>query len=290
MNILLDSGAFSAWSKNKKINIDEYISFIKERSSLIDHYVNLDVIGDPEATLSNQKYMESKGLSPIPVFHRKENFSYLQYYIDNYEYVGLGGLAVGLGNSEIQLYLDQCFDLICDTKDRLPKVKAHGFGITGTDAMFRYPWFSVDSSSWAFTGAFGAIFIPKYFHGSVKWDEIPLKIVVSTQAPSFTGEAEHFETFSPFEQKMILNWISKNGFIFGKSEFKDSNGQKKLGPNERWGNKEKTKIEIILEKGLCNDHNQRDRWNIKYFVDLEKNFPPWPWPFKPNKTEGFGLI
>ena len=57
INLFLDSGAYSAWSKGVTIDIDEYISFIKKNIKYITVYANLDVIGDPEATYRNQKYI-----------------------------------------------------------------------------------------------------------------------------------------------------------------------------------------------------------------------------------------
>ena len=44
--IMLDSGAFSAWNAGKQIDIDKYIEFIRDNN--IDVYFNLDVIGDVE--------------------------------------------------------------------------------------------------------------------------------------------------------------------------------------------------------------------------------------------------
>jgi len=44
-------------------------------------------------------------------------------------------------------------------------------------------------------------------------------------------------------------------------------------------------VEVIIEKGLCNDYMQRDELNIIYFLDLEKSFPKWPWPYK-KKQKG----
>lgn len=46
VKLMIDSGAFSAWSKGRVINIDEYIEFIKQNSEVIDkeRIVNLDII------------------------------------------------------------------------------------------------------------------------------------------------------------------------------------------------------------------------------------------------------
>src|SRR5690606_13405309 len=72
IEMFLDSGAFSAWSKGAQIRIRDYIAFIKRHQQYIDHYANLDVIADTfkkrgaasalyrkaaEATLHNQQVM-----------------------------------------------------------------------------------------------------------------------------------------------------------------------------------------------------------------------------------------
>lgn len=40
----IDSGAFTMWTKGKKVNVDEYINFINDRSDFIDLYGQVDYI------------------------------------------------------------------------------------------------------------------------------------------------------------------------------------------------------------------------------------------------------
>lgn len=148
-NFFLDSGAFSAWSKGVQINIDEYIRFIQD--SGITNYAVLDVIGNPEKTLDNQKYMESKGLRPIPCFHYGEDFKYLHYYCANYDYVALGGM-VPIETRELRGWLDSIFT-------KYPNHKFHGFGLTTFTLLDRYNWFSVDSTSYLSGGKVSSIII-----------------------------------------------------------------------------------------------------------------------------------
>jgi len=141
INLFLDSGAYSASVKDIEIDIDKYIDYIKEHKKYIHIYANLDVINSAEETLENQKTMEKAGLSPLPCFHINENFSYLEYYVDNYDYIALGGLV---GSKQPDSWLSRCFDVICDNKG-YPKCKVHGFGVTSVSLMFKFPWYSVDS-------------------------------------------------------------------------------------------------------------------------------------------------
>ena len=151
----LDSGAFSAFTKNKKIDIDKYIKFIHKYKDRLSVYSVLDDILDYKKTEENQRYMESKGLSPNPCYHYGEPLEILEKMVDEYEYISIGGM-VPISTKNLYPFLDQCFDIICDTNGK-PKVKVHGFGMTIIDLMKRYPWYSVDSTSAIMYAAMGNI-------------------------------------------------------------------------------------------------------------------------------------
>lgn len=64
VKLMVDSGAFSAWSKGKVIKIDEYIEFIKQNAEVVDkeRIVNLDIIlGGREGLIS--KAMQEQGIT-----------------------------------------------------------------------------------------------------------------------------------------------------------------------------------------------------------------------------------
>ncbi len=312
VNLFLDSGAFSAKTKGIEINIQDYISFVKENEDYIDVYANLDVIGDAEATWKNQKIMEDAGLHPLPVFHIQDSMPYLYKCLD-YKYFCLGGIAKGYSTQERRDWLDMCFNIICDSPDATPKNKVHGFGMTSLDLMIRYPWYSVDSTSWVLTGRFGAVLIPKKKNDKYIYDENPFKINVSNRSPDTKQEGQHFSTMTKMEQKIILEYLERKGFSIGKSEYRKENRKTyKLKENERWANSAdadacrelieeigtfippdllamRDLVEIIIEPGLCNDYKKRDELNIIYFLDLENNLPKWPWPFKAKNKGGFGF-
>ena len=142
-NIFVDSGGYSAFTQGAAIDIDEYCNFLKKYDSHITHYAQLDIIGDEEGTVRNQKYMEAKGLKPLPVFHYGGDFKRLEALVKEYDYICLGGL-VPLAREKpiLKAFLDKCFSIIKDN------CKVHGFGMTGMDILKRYPWYSVDSTSW----------------------------------------------------------------------------------------------------------------------------------------------
>jgi len=286
VNLFLDSGAFSAYTQGTTVDLNEYIEFIKEHENIIDVYANLDVIGDAEATWINQRKMEKAGLHPLPVYHLDDSQEYLHRYLDKYEYIGLGGMARGVVTNTRTKFLDRCFHTICDTKDRLPKVKVHGFGLTSLRLMMRYPWYSVDSTSWVVTGRVGSVFIPKRRNGRYIYDEDSWKIVVSTKSPDKKEAGKHISTLTPGEKKILCSYIEEKGYKLGKSEFHDEKQDYVLKENEKWAQKKPTSktdlrnVETIVEPGISNKYQLRDEMNIIYFLDLEKSMPEWPWPFK----------
>lgn len=148
---LLDSGAYSAFNAGKEINIDNYIKFIKDNKDIIENYFGLDEIGNAEKTLENQKYMESKGLKPIPTFHADEDFNYLKEYCKNYDYIALGGVAQLKDRRKVIRWLQRCFSFIPEG------IKVHGFAITSPYIISKFPFYSVDSSSWSGAGRWGTL-------------------------------------------------------------------------------------------------------------------------------------
>ncbi|KKM77709.1 hypothetical protein LCGC14_1367270 [marine sediment metagenome] len=297
ISLFLDSGAFSAWSKKTEVDIDDYIDFIKKNKQFIDVYANLDVIGDAEGTYKNQKYMERQGLDPMPVFHSTmEPLFWFEKYLDEgYDYIGLGGMAGGgITKKQITPILDVIFSrYVCSGLDGMPVVKIHGFGMTSLSLMLRYPWYSVDSTSWVLTGRFGAVFCPRKLGNGYDYSKNSWKVSVSDRSPDKKDIGQHISTFSENEKHIILNYFSEKGYVLGKSVFRQEDKNYSLKDNERWFGKAKGKVrevEEMIEPGLCNDYKKRDELNIIYFLDLEKNIPKWPWPFKLKSSRRLGLI
>ena len=149
-SLMADSGAFSAASTGASISLDQYADWVKRWEPLFDHYANLDVIGDPEATLTNQRRLEDMGLRPMPVFHVGSPWEYLERYLDEYDYIALGGLVPHTRRQRHLIpWLIKAFRMLTPGKGY------HGFGTTGWTIMSSFPWNSVDSSSWASGYMFG---------------------------------------------------------------------------------------------------------------------------------------
>lgn len=298
IELFLDSGAYSAWTQGAPIDIQEYISFIKENIDVISVYANLDVIGiggkqpnmlTAQRTLENQKIMEDAGLHPVPCFHFGEPYSFLEYYVKNYDYLALGVA----GNSGVKLipWLNECFSkYICDEQG-MPKIKIHGFAVTSLKLLVTYPWYSVDSTSWVITGRMGSIFIPRYKNGKWLYDENSWKIAVSNRSPGKKEAGKHITTLKPMEKKIFMDYIHEKGYEMGESEFKKIAQTTKLKDNERWSEKKPSsskilrEVERVIKPGISNIYQLRDEMNIIYFLDLEASRPKWPWSFKIEEVQ-----
>jgi hypothetical protein len=170
VGIFIDSGAFSAFSQGSQIVLSEYAEYLRGCVPFVSHYANLDVIGDPEGTLENQRRLEDEGLSPIPVFHVGENFRYLERYCEEYDYVALGGMVPHLRfKSRLMSWLVKCFRT-AEASPRRPGF--HGFGCTNWDIVKTFPWRSVDSSSWGSGFRFGFVCVFDPRRGT--WHQIDL--------------------------------------------------------------------------------------------------------------------
>lgn len=164
LELFLDSGAFTAFTKKETIPPADYAEFVRRTRSWWSVCSSLDVIGEGEqaAAASYKVFREllSLGADVIPVFHVREPDHWLDRYIqEGHEYIAIGGM-VPESTAWLMDRLDGLFASVLTNRDGTPKVKLHGFGLTVFSLMFRYPWYSVDSTSWLMTGVYGACVLP----------------------------------------------------------------------------------------------------------------------------------
>lgn len=159
IKVFLDSGAFSAFTQGVTIDIARYCDYIHRNADIIEFPSVLDAIGDCDGTYRNQMEMERRGVRPLPCFHYGEPTEVLDHYVANYDYITIGGM-VPISTPQLKIWLDRLWAEHLTNADGTPKIKIHGFGLTSLPLMFRYPWYSVDSSTWVQWAANGMILIP----------------------------------------------------------------------------------------------------------------------------------
>ncbi|CAB4153596.1 hypothetical protein UFOVP625_9 [uncultured Caudovirales phage] len=146
-----DCGAFSAHTQGVDINIKDYAAWLKRWQHLINVYVNLDVIRNPEATEKNQRILERTGLQPIPVFHTGTDFKYLDKLCKEYPYIALGGMVGAEATTTMR------WAATCMKRSEEHGTAFHGFGQTRAKVIESLPWYSVDSSSWGMGHRYGLV-------------------------------------------------------------------------------------------------------------------------------------
>lgn len=152
----LDSGAYSVWKRGARVDLGEYAEYCASVESRVDWYANLDVIGDWRGGLVDLAAMEKRGLRPVPVFHLGEPLSLLADLVSGYARVAIGR-GPGVSFRQMWRLLEAIFDRYSDAEG-VPTCRFHGFRMTDRRLMARFPFDSVDSTTW--------------ISGSA-WDELP---------------------------------------------------------------------------------------------------------------------
>lgn len=212
VKVFLDSGAFSSMTKGVHVDLKGYCDYIKKNEDIIERVDGvlmasvLDSIGSVEKTWENQAEMEKHGVTPLPCFHYGEDEDALKYYVSEYPYITLGGM-VPISTPQLIHWLDRIFEkYLCD-KDGVMKTKVHGFGLTSLPLMKRYPWTSVDSSTWVMWSANGMILMP----GVGEAGEAR-QINVSEFSSSKKSEGRHYDTVTDIERERLRGLIEATGF------------------------------------------------------------------------------
>lgn len=157
-NLLLDSGAFSFLSSGKEINwyeyITRYIEYIKKKGVKLFFELDIDKIVGYDKVKEIRRWLEREtGKQPIPVWHRHLGKKEFCRMCDEYDYIAIGGLAIGDIKRTEYKYLPA---LIQEAHGRGAKI--HGLGLTHTAWLPKLHFDSVDSSTWSTGMRYGQIY------------------------------------------------------------------------------------------------------------------------------------
>ena len=182
--LFIDSGAFTAFTKKKVVDVDDYIEFINSIDDQVYIFAQVDKIpGEwgkertpeqvaeaPKLSWENYLYMVNKVKSPeklLPIFHQGEDFSWLKNMLEYkytegplkgqyIKYIGIS-CSKDITSSAWGPWFDLCFKMIQESKN--PNVKTHAFGMTSLKLLEQYPFTSADSTSWVRSAGFGNIIV-----------------------------------------------------------------------------------------------------------------------------------
>ena len=242
-SLMIDSGAFTVHKQGETVDIVKYADWLISMGDKIDVPINLDVIPEgpelvekaAEQGWENQRYLESRGIKALPVYHAGESTKWFEKYIDSYEYIGLSKTGNLLTRSQQLIWLDTCWKRLVDDKGR-PIRRIHGFGITNPEISSRYPWYSCDSSTWGQMGIYGRILVPSK---NIYTKPIYGGIYVSKFHPSQRKKYVHYSGLADLEKKVVEAYATSMG----------------------------VNINDLLNEDRA---EARDAINIRYFLELEK--------------------
>lgn len=285
--VQVGQGDFSYYDLQKgsdfRAYCDNYASFMKAFSDRVTWFANVDVIGNPDLTWEVQKFFEQEhGLTPVPVVHFGTRMNYLERYLEKgYEMVGLGGFATRPNKFDVIKWCDEAFLRICpENNKRLPITKIHGFAMTSWHLMQRWPWYSVDSTSWLLYGIYGLICVPRWKDGvGFRFDRPPMIVSVSLRGrPIDWQNRMHItNTMGPVKEQ-TEKWLKYIGL--------------QVIP------KTKNPKEELIENDVASNRDARAGANLRYYMEMEERLPRWPWPLSNNIKRnnkaayhrGFGLV
>lgn len=290
-SLFLDSGGFSLAKLESKYRhkhggpryayyestefweyMESYVAFIKKYHYAIDYYANIDVIGQPEITWRNQKWLEKKGLRPMPVVHYGTKLSWLRTYInDGYSMIGLGGLVKKMTSPGAKEWIRHCFELVCQSPTRTPTVKLHGFGISSFHLICNFPWYSIDSTDYIAKASKGKINVPIKRDGRYRYDQPPHIFKVACTKPSTKKDMmgkKYKQELTREQLRLVIEWCKEIEIPLGR--FNANTGE-------------------ILELGVLTSVYNRFGAMIEYYHRMIACLPPYPWPLPKIRGRGFNL-
>ncbi len=271
--LMIDSGAYSAFTKQSPIDLQAYIDYLHrvipwfQKHHVPLCYINLDVIGDDGSlSYANWKEIRRQGLDPLPVYHAKTDIRWLKKYLNQTDYIGLGTLTNVYG-TRLKMLLDRLWHKFFVDRSGMPVVKVHGLGATTVSGMRRYPWYSVDSTSWLRPAAFGKIFVPAYRDGQWQYLAQPDGVFVSLKSGKIGSRVEHYRNRPPRMKKRIDDYLEYIGIGMGETRTVD--GQME-----------------IVEAGVENSYWVRCQVNALFYLRMFQSLV-WPRPFQGKWKAGF---
>jgi hypothetical protein len=213
--LMLDSGAFTAWSKGHEVTLDHLIPVYADMLAKFEKHatavwlINLDKIPGSRGRTATVEEMEEaieisdqnfnalvKEFGPrvLPVFHQNETTERLHQVASMADFV-----CISPRNDVAEKYRVSWSQ---EVHALIPGKRTHGLAATGKTMMTTVPWWSVDSATWVFVAGNGGIF----FDHSMK------VLAMSSKSPSLKDMDEHYQTLSPMRKAHVDTVIASRGF------------------------------------------------------------------------------
>ena len=203
---LLDSGAFTFMNSKQKVvnNLDEYVKkyvdFINKNNIKQFFEMDVDAVRPLSTVEKYRDYIEQETKTQsIPVWHKSRGLTYFEDMCKDYPYVAIGGIVT----KEIPKSKFAVFNHLIKIAHH-HGARIHGLGIGSPSTIKKYPFDSVDSSSWnscAFGGGHvfqfkGGDIIKVPFNSSKKYDRHKVVRHNFTEWVKFSHYLEHQHVYS----------------------------------------------------------------------------------------------
>lgn len=222
IEIMLDSGAFTAWGKGKEIELDPLINIYSE---LIETYednlkavwlINLDKIpGQRGRTATPEEIEEAERISDknfnvlqkmfgprvLPVFHQNESGERLKTVGQMGAYICISPRN-DLGEKHRISWAAEVHTLLRGTGWR-----THGLATTGMSMANMVPWYSADSAWWLQTAINGSIMY-------LSQEGIIKTLLVSQQSPGRKDKNQHYISIAKKAQQYIDERLAVHGYTY----------------------------------------------------------------------------
>lgn len=248
--VFMDSGAFSVYHSGAKVDIDDYINYINNNDQ-VDVWAQLDVIPYPELNSETAKasgegswnqYLyvmerlnDDKRDKFIPIYHFGEPYECLLRMLETEvngrvaPYIGIGGRH-GVSKKAHEVYYNSLFDIIKNSKN--PNVKIHAFGMTVTDLLDKFPFYSADSTTWLqmsvngwiLTECCGPVKVSEKHKGkrdSFWGRQTTVQNIILSEVEKYSGDFElltkDYDARSLFNINYFIRWVNKHSLTYNKN-------------------------------------------------------------------------
>jgi hypothetical protein len=241
--------------------------------------------------------MRKEGINHVPVIHKWAPLKCVDRYAAECDYIAFGGMSTR--PDENIVWLDQAWARLANA-DGSPKDKVHGLGVGGFNRMSsRYPWFSIDASSWAQTAGMGVIFVPRMRDkdGDFVYDRDAVQVLISRDADR-RGKLDpsNFYTWPQDRQKHVLDFLDSIDVKLGESLFELRPGRWDgfVRGTHIWRGRANDQgfreVETLVQIGVSNAYWMRQVVNAHYMMQLQKHYSEQPPIDLRRLRSGFGVL
>lgn len=172
VELLVDSGAFTAMNAGREIDLPDYCRFLHQHRESIFAYIALDKLQDPAQTDRNLRAMIADGLRPVPVHVLGDDGRRMDELFALSDYVALGGLRRPHRGPAPLPYVKQKMEWAAGRK-------VHWLGYTSKPVLQSFRPFSCDCSSWIGGAMYGRVDI---YLGRGRWARFQRDEMIASRA------------------------------------------------------------------------------------------------------------